>query len=49
MFFIFVLAAIELWTLGLIGAYLGRAYNEVLDRPMYIVSEKVNFEEISQS
>ncbi|MFA5863991.1 MAG: glycosyltransferase family 2 protein [Phycisphaerae bacterium] len=49
MFFIFVLAAIELWTLSLIGAYLGRAYNEVLGRPMYIVSEKVNFKEISQS
>jgi dolichol-phosphate mannosyltransferase len=42
---IFLLTAMELFGLGLVGAYLGRAYMEVLDRPMYIISEKVNVEE----
>ncbi len=44
MFFIFFLAAVQLLGLGLIGSYLGRAYNQTLNRPLYIVSEKVNFE-----
>lgn len=39
------LAAVELLGLGLIGAYLGRAYEQVLDRPVYIVSERVNCRE----
>ena len=41
-FWIFLLTAIELLALGLIGVYLGRAYNQVLDRPMYIIDETVN-------
>jgi polyisoprenyl-phosphate glycosyltransferase len=44
-FWLFLLTSLELLSLGLVGAYLGRAYMEVLDRPMYIVSEKVNFDE----
>lgn len=43
-FWIFLLTAIELMALGLIGVYLGRAYNQVLDRPMYIIDETVNTE-----
>ncbi len=43
-FWIFLLTAIELLALGLIGVYLGRAYNQVLDRPMYIIDETVNTE-----
>jgi dolichol-phosphate mannosyltransferase len=39
---IFLMTAIELLALGLIGVYLGRAYNQVLDRPMYIIDETVN-------
>jgi hypothetical protein len=42
---IFLLTAMELFGLGLVGAYLGRAYMEVLDRPMYIISKKLNFDE----
>jgi polyisoprenyl-phosphate glycosyltransferase len=42
-FFVFLLAAIQLLGLGLIGSYLGRAYNQMLDRPLYIISEKINF------
>lgn len=41
-FWICLMTAIELLALGLIGVYLGRAYNQVLDRPMYIIDETVN-------
>ncbi len=44
LFFAFILAAIQLFGMGLIGSYLGRAYNEVLGRPLYIVSETMNFD-----
>ncbi len=44
MFFVFLLAAVELLGLGLIGSYLGRAYNQTLNRPLFIISEKINFE-----
>jgi dolichol-phosphate mannosyltransferase len=47
LFWLFLLTSLELMSLGLIGAYLGRAYMEVLNRPMYIISEKVNFEDAS--
>ncbi|MDH4358321.1 MAG: glycosyltransferase family 2 protein [Candidatus Berkelbacteria bacterium] len=36
-------AGVELVILGVIGEYLGRIYTEEQDRPLYIVSEKVNF------
>ena len=31
-------------TLGIIGSYLFRVYLEVLDRPRYLIAEKINFE-----
>jgi polyisoprenyl-phosphate glycosyltransferase len=38
------LGGIQLVTIGILGEYLGRVYEEVKGRPLYVIEEELNFE-----
>jgi len=42
---IFFIGGIQLIVLALIGEYIGRIYTETQNRPLYIIREKINFED----
>ncbi len=42
---ILFLGGIQLFTIGVLGVYLGRVYKEVKNRPNYIIESMVGFDE----
>ena len=43
--FITFFSGLNLFGLGLLGEYVGRIYDEVKDRPNFIIDKKYNFDE----
>lgn len=39
------LGGVQLITIGILGEYIGRIYEEIKQRPLYVVAEKVGFED----
>ena len=42
--FISFFSGIQLFSIGLIGEYVGRIYDEIKKRPNYIIDKKINFD-----
>ena len=41
---ILFLGGIQLFTIGVIGEYVGRMYEDIKNRPLYLVAEEINFD-----
>jgi len=42
---LFFFSSVQLFFIGIIGEYIGRIYDQVKQRPYYIIREKIGFEE----
>jgi dolichol-phosphate mannosyltransferase len=37
------IGGVQLISIGILGAYVGRIYNEIKRRPLYVVDERIGF------
>ena len=44
-FIVLFLGGIQLFTIGILGEYVGNIFDETKNRPEYIIQEKLNFED----
>ena len=45
MVFVLLLGGVQLMVIGVLGEYLGRVYDEVKGRPLYLIAEEVGGDE----
>jgi polyisoprenyl-phosphate glycosyltransferase len=46
---VMLLAGVQLISLGVLGEYLGRVYEEVKDRPLYLVADEIGIQKAGVS
>ena len=39
---VMLLGGVQLLALGILGAYVGRIYEEIKDRPLYVIAEEIS-------
>src|SRR5688500_15934651 len=47
-FLLLFLGGVQMISIGILGEYIGRIYEEIKQRPLYVVREKLGFDEPAQ-